>query len=145
MNRRSIGYILAALIPCAAHAQSALTLPEKQAAHTARADLQKNELFADKSATKPLALTEAEIQKAIKEVLAAEPAPNIPAHTGAGAYSAATSIEQRMTRAFNEAKVPDCLHADAMKFTPPQIGPVALGGVFALPFWGYAALTGKCR
>jgi len=88
--------------------------------------------------------TEAEIQKAIKETLAEKPTepstkPERPI------YGTNDRVTQRMTRAFNEAKVPDCLHPDAMKFTPPQLGPVVLTEEFALPFWAYAALNGKCH
>lgn len=99
----------------------------------------------EKPAPTPPALTEAAIKQAIKETLAEEPSPDIPIHGKSGAYSAGSAIEQRMTRAFNEAKVPDCLHAGAMKFTPPQIGPVVLTEEFAVPFWAYAVVTGKCH
>jgi len=127
---------------------------EKHANYAAPADLQKSELAialllqklpAENRPGKPPALTEAEIRSAIKEVLADEPKPDIPVRARSGVYSANATAEQRVTRAFNEAKVPDCLHPDAMKFPPPQLGPVVLTGEFAAPFWAYAALTGKCR
>jgi hypothetical protein len=131
-----------------------LTLLEKHAGYTAPADLQKSELAitqllaklpVEGQPGKPPALTELEIQSAIKEALAEEPAPKIPDRAKSGVYGTSAYVEQRMTRAFNEAKVPDCLHPDATKFTPPQLGPVILTGEFAAPFWAYAALTGKCR
>jgi hypothetical protein len=99
----------------------------------------------EQPAPAPPALTDAMIRQAVKEALAAAPAPDIPLRARADAYSAGSPIEQRMTRAFNEAKIPDCLHSGAMKFTPPQLGPVVLTEEFAVPFWAYAALTGKCR
>jgi len=47
--------------------------------------------------------------------------------------------------AMDEARVPSCLHADAMKHQPPKIGPVGLGGILALPFLAAAILRGKCN
>jgi len=56
---------------------------------------------------------------------------------------------QRVDAAFEAAAVGDCLHGDALKHTPPviRIGPipVGLGGILAVPFWAYAAASGKCR
>jgi hypothetical protein len=45
-----------------------------------------------------------------------------------------------LARTFSEARVPDCLHADALKnqFTP-------VGGIYALPFVLLAKLRGKCN
>lgn len=48
-------------------------------------------------------------------------------------------------RKMDDATVPSCLHGDAMKHQPPTIGPIVLGGLLALPFWGAAILRGKCR
>ena len=47
--------------------------------------------------------------------------------------------------AFAEARVPDCLHADALKRQPPAIGPIGFGGLLAIPFVGLAQLNGKCN
>lgn len=44
-------------------------------------------------------------------------------------------------REFSEARVPDCLHPDALKRQPTFF----LSGVYALPFVLVAALRGKCR
>ena len=49
------------------------------------------------------------------------------------------------TRKMDAATVPSCWGGDAMKHQPPTIGPIALGGLLALPFWGAAILRGKCR
>jgi len=53
--------------------------------------------------------------------------------------------EEILARAFQEAKVPDCLHQDAMQFAPPKIGAVSFTGAFALPWWGYAIMSGHCN
>lgn len=49
----------------------------------------------------------------------------------------------------DDATIPYCYRGDAMKHTPPvlQIGSlkIPLGGVLALPFFGKAIVTGKCR
>jgi hypothetical protein len=48
-------------------------------------------------------------------------------------------------RSFEEARVPDCLHPDAMKHQPAKIGPIGIGGIYALPFWLAAVVRGKCN
>jgi hypothetical protein len=48
-------------------------------------------------------------------------------------------------RKMDEAAVPSCWGPDAMKHQPPQIGPIAIGGILALPFWGLAIVRGKCN
>lgn len=51
------------------------------------------------------------------------------------------SAEYRtFSRTFAEARVPDCLHSDALKnqFTP-------IGGIYAAPFVLLAKLRGKCN
>lgn len=48
-------------------------------------------------------------------------------------------------RKMDEAQVPSCWTPDAMKHQPPQIGPIAIGGLLALPFWGLAIVRGKCN
>ena len=47
--------------------------------------------------------------------------------------------------AMEEARVPSCLHPDAMKHQPPKIGPVVLGGILALPVLAAAIVRGKCN
>jgi len=44
-------------------------------------------------------------------------------------------------RAFSEAEVPDCLHADGLKRQPTFF----LGGLLALPFVAVAKIRGKCK
>jgi hypothetical protein len=48
-------------------------------------------------------------------------------------------------RAVNDARIPDCLHPDALKHQPAKIGPVDIGGIYALPFLAAAILRGKCK
>jgi hypothetical protein len=45
---------------------------------------------------------------------------------------------------FDDAKVPDCLHADGLKRQPPRIGIIALPGLLGLPFVLLAKMRGKC-
>ncbi|MGK5028709.1 hypothetical protein [Janthinobacterium sp. MDT1-19] len=52
---------------------------------------------------------------------------------------------EQFSAVFAEAKVPDCLHADGLKRQPTGIGPLAIGGVYALPFVAIAKLRGKCN
>ena len=52
---------------------------------------------------------------------------------------------EQFAAVFAEAKVPDCLHADGLKRQPTGIGPLAIGGVYALPFVAIAKLRGKCN
>ena len=52
---------------------------------------------------------------------------------------------EQFSAVFAEAKVPDCLHADGLKRQPTGIGPLAIGGVYALPFVAIAKLRGKCH
>jgi len=47
--------------------------------------------------------------------------------------------------AFDAARVPGCLQPDALRHQPASIGPVAIGGIYALPFLAAAILRGKCN
>ncbi|MYN18197.1 hypothetical protein GTP81_15705 [Rugamonas sp. FT107W] len=77
------------------------------------------------------------MRKAIAEALAAEvPAQSLP--RAAPVFGSASS--DIMTAAFNEAKVPDCLHSEGLKRQPTFF----LGGFLALPFIPIAKLRGKC-
>lgn len=59
-----------------------------------------------------------------------------------------TQYEQFATNV-DEAAIPYCYRADAMKHTPPQVKvggvTIALGSMLALPFFAKAIATGKCR
>ena len=85
-------------------------------------------------------LDEDAIRKAVRETLAETPVPakdRGPALRG-DAY-------EKFERQFDDARLPSCWQPDAMKHQPPRIGPIAVGGILALPFWGAAIVTGKCK
>jgi hypothetical protein len=80
------------------------------------------------------------IRKAVRETLAETPAPakdHGPVLQG-DAYG-------KFERQFDDARIPSCWQPNAMKHQPPRIGPIAVGGILALPFWGAAIVTGKCK
>ena len=52
---------------------------------------------------------------------------------------------QGLAAAFDEARVPGCLNPDALKHQPARIGPVGIGGIYALPFLAAAIVRGKCN
>jgi hypothetical protein len=91
----------------------------------------------------PPVLTDDIIKKAVRETIAEYPQP-IVAYRNAGAFSAGTS-QDRMSAAFEQAKVPDCLHGDALKHQPARLGPVNVVGPYSLPWVVAAALRGKCN
>lgn len=91
-----------------------------------------------------LTISEEAIHQAVKDTVAETPAKHL-VPPSAGDTFGVDSREGKLARAFDEAKVPDCLHSDAMKLAPPKIGQVELAEMYALPFWGYAVLSGKCR
>lgn len=92
------------------------------------------------------ALSDELIRKAVRATVAEDPHPLDTAARNAAAYGAATlTSQERMTQAFNQGKVPDCLHADALKLQPAFIGPFAVVGPLSLPWLVTAALRGKCR
>lgn len=92
------------------------------------------------------ALTDELIRQAVRATLAEDPHPIDAAARNGAAYGVATvTSRDRMTQAFNQGKVPDCLHDDALKLQPAQIGPVRVVGPLSLPWLVAAALRGKCR
>jgi hypothetical protein len=90
----------------------------------------------------PPALTDEIIKKAVRETIAENPQPLV--NRNAGAFSAGTAHD-KMSAAFEQAKVADCLHGDALKHQPAQIGPIAVVGPYSLPWVIAAALRGKCN
>ncbi|WP_296945226.1 hypothetical protein [uncultured Massilia sp.] len=89
-----------------------------------------------------LRLSDDAIRTAVRETLADSPAP-----APAGKESALRGETARygaFARQVGEARTPSCWTPDGLKHQPPRIGPVALGGVLALPFLGAAILRGKC-
>ncbi|TFW15653.1 hypothetical protein [Duganella callida] len=90
-------------------------------------------------------LTDEVIRKAVRDTIAEDPRP-LPADKQQGpAYRSGDSTSARMSAAFDEAKVPDCLHGDALRLQPATIGPIAVVGPYALPWLIAAAVRGKCR
>jgi hypothetical protein len=81
-------------------------------------------------------LTDEVITDAVKQTLASEQ------HETLIAAGQPLSAEryQKFGRQMSEARIPDCLHGDALKFQP-----TLFGGLLAIPFWAIAALRGKCR
>ena len=91
------------------------------------------------------ALTDEVIRKAVRETIAEDPHPAPAANQQSGVLRAETStLQSRMTAAFNDAKVPDCLHDDALKLQPAKIGPIGVVGPLSLPWIIAAAVRGKC-
>lgn len=91
----------------------------------------------------PAGLTDAIIKKAVRETVAEDAHPAAGANREAAALSA-TSMQAIMSAAFEQAKVPDCLHDDALKHQPAKIGPIGVAGAYSLPWVIAAALRGKC-
>jgi hypothetical protein len=80
------------------------------------------------------------VQKAVAEIVAAEPAPEPnPVQTGVVALNPVR--QDVMTAAFIEAKVPDCLHSEGLKRQPTFF----LKGILKLPFVPIAYLRGVCN
>ena len=51
----------------------------------------------------------------------------------------------KFDRAFDAARIPDCLHEDALKFQPPVLGFIGITDETALLFVIAAKLRGKCN
>ena len=83
------------------------------------------------------AVIQAAVREAVENIAAKD------AGGQSGVLSAGS--QQTFARSFDEARVPDCLHPDAMKHQPPKIGPIGIGGIYALPFWISAIVRGKCN
>ena len=91
-------------------------------------------------------ITDEVIRKAVRETIAEDPRPAPAANQQGGVLRAeTTTLQSRMTAAFNGAKVPDCLHDDALKLQPARIGPVGVVGPYSLPWLIAAAVRGKCH
>lgn len=81
------------------------------------------------------------IRQAVRETLAEQPPTPSPDHGRVLSGERATSLSRQM----DEARVPSCWRPDGLKHQPAAIGPIALGGVLALPFWAAAIVRGKCN
>jgi hypothetical protein len=91
-------------------------------------------------------LTDAVIKKAVRDTIAEDPrpAPAAGATRDTRAFGAVTPYT-RFGAAFDQAKVPDCLHPDALKLQPAMIGPIVVVGPYSLPWVIAAAVRGKCN
>ncbi|MTV36788.1 hypothetical protein [Duganella radicis] len=89
-------------------------------------------------------LTDEIIRKAVRDTIAEDPHP-APAGDRQDGVLRANTAHARMTAAFNDAKVPDCLHDDALKLQPAHIGPIGVVGPLSLPWIIAAAVRGKCN
>jgi hypothetical protein len=127
---RSFCLMLLAVLCAAVHAQE----PKKDSYLDTPAPLSAAEVKALQGHTDPVA------QKAVADTVAADPAP-APTPVQAGVVSLNPVKQDVMTAAFNEAKVPDCLHSEGLKRQPTFF----LTGLLALPFIPIAFLRGVCN
>lgn len=93
-------------------------------------------------------LTDPRIKDAVAKTISAAPdtfsvTPNQQAALSSDARSADKYVT--FSKQFAYAKVPDCFGPGALKFQPPQIGPIVFTGLAALPFLFVAAARGKCK
>jgi len=95
----------------------------------------------DLSAPARPVLTDDIIRKAVRETIAEAPHP-APAQNAL--VLRGSSAQTRMAAAFEQAKIPSCLHEDALKQQPAMIGPVNVVGPYSLPWIIAAAVRGKC-
>ncbi|OFA01816.1 hypothetical protein [Duganella sp. HH101] len=94
----------------------------------------------------PPPLSDELIRQAVRAVVAEDPHPVDPATRTAGAFGTTSpTVRDKMSAAFEQAKVPDCLHEDALKLQPAYIGPIAVVGPYSLPWVISAIIRGKCR
>lgn len=94
----------------------------------------------------PPPLSDELIRQAVRAVVAEDPHPADPATRTAGVFGTTSpTVRDKMSAAFEQAKVPDCLHEDALKLQPAYIGPIAVVGPYSLPWVIAAVIRGKCR
>lgn len=91
----------------------------------------------------PAVITDAVIKKAVREMIAEDPRPLAPPLQERALSGGVTQAQ--LSAAFDRARVPDCLHPDALKHQPAQLGPIAVVGLYSLPWVISAALRGKCN
>jgi len=92
-------------------------------------------------------LTDTVIKKAVREIVTEDAQPGTGINRGMNRDAGALSMgktESIMSAAFDQAKVPDCLHGDALKNQPARIGIIGFVGPYAIPWVIAAALRGKC-
>ncbi|MQA19748.1 hypothetical protein [Rugamonas rivuli] len=132
--RKIIAAAWLAIMPLAA---SALPEPQQQPS-------QPEPVVRDLSLPPPL--SDELIRQAVRAVVAEDPHPVDPATRAAGAFGTTSpTVRDKMSVAFEQAKVPDCLHEDALKLQPAYIGPIAVVGPYSLPWVIAAVIRGKCH
>lgn len=95
-------------------------------------------------ASPPAGVTDAIIRQAVRDTIAEDPQPaQAPGQRTAVLSGGMT--QARLNAAFDQAEVPDCLHADALKHQPARIGPISVVGIYSLPWVVAAAVRGKCN
>ena len=94
---------------------------------------------ASPATNRPLDLSPQAISQAVRRNATPSLAQAAREQLGGEPASAATRLGQHMAA----GAVPDCLHNAPEGEGKPS--PVAIGGLLALPFVAYAAMTGKCR
>ncbi len=94
-------------------------------------------------------LTDPAIKQAVSTTLAEVPErDSVPANRQAPLLAPVFSGDRQneeFSRQFADAKVPHCLGNGGLKFQPPRIGPIAFGGLLAIPFVVLAKFRGKCK
>jgi hypothetical protein len=129
---KAIALVLAVpLVVLAAGAQEALDAAADKAA-PARAPFK-------------LRMDDPAVRDAIRAMLADEPKRDGRQDTRRDGTTLRADPVAGFARKMDEAEVPSCWRGDAMKHQPAKIGPINLGGLLALPFWGAAILRGKCN
>lgn len=96
--------------------------------------------FAQEPAPGRLRLSDEIVRKAVRDTLAESP-------RGAPQKNAPLLRGERhdtFARKVDEARTPFCWGPDGLKHEPPRIGPIAFGGLLALPFLAGAIVRGKC-
>lgn len=96
----------------------------------------------------PVNSTDQRIRQAVADTIAATPdntSVAVKQQEALRAQVLSADSYRTFTKEFSNAKVPDCLRADGLKFQPPTIGPIGFGSLLALPFVVLAAVRGKCK
>jgi hypothetical protein len=126
-------------------ASPALPKPEKAAGPV-------TEETGNAPATKPpIELADPRIKRAVAAMVAETPdRSSVPANQHDAVrrpvYGADTPDQyKQFAKDFADAKLPSCLGNNGLKFQPPKIGQVVLGGLLALPFVVAAKVGGKCK
>lgn len=91
-------------------------------------------------------LVDGRLSAQVAAVIAADPTRTVAANQQGSLQTMVygSTAATQFARDFESARVPSCGGSDGLKFQPAKIGPVALGGVVAIPFLVAAAVRGKC-